>query len=598
MSHREKLKAIYDRCAVKSEYSRVYPTDMDTAWRVFTDTDHLAQLLDIGPAGIEEKPLRRGVSERTIFWAKMGQYFVEEPYVWEYGKWFGNLRKEGRGPLQTMVQLAIFDQESTGVRLTMHTGFMPNRSLKGLVFRVIGRLMSARNRRIYDAVDFEAASPMPAHQSFPVNRARLEAYRACLKETADAPLVSRLMTHLAEGIDSDLQFIAPFELAHRWGTSPDEVARLRDALLEMLLKGVREGFISLMWSLICPSCFGPKEGTESLEGLKTGAHCESCNITFGARFSESVQVTFRPAPQLRRVKDGLACVGGPRRTPHQLQVQYLAPGEVVTLDDALIFGRPHRLVLRTDDGDHRVELHEAGHYRISDDGITRDADAALRVENTTDRQLRFFVQEEQLPPWTLTGAELIRRQTFVDYFSDQVLAPDLHAEVGTVTLMFSDLVGSTRLYQREGDAGAFAAVCAHFEILKEVLNEHHGTLVKTVGDAIMAVFEHPEEAVRCGLAMQLRMQDESELGLRLGMHVGPCLAVTLNERLDYFGATVNQAARMEGQCKPGELVLSEAVQADPAVQAFIASDALQITRDAVNVKGIESTLTIYRIACR
>ena len=97
--------------------------------------------------------------------------------------------------------------------------------------------------------------------------------------------------------------------------------------------------------------------------------------------------------------------------------------------------------------------------------------------------------------------------------------------------------------------------------------------------------------------MQQAMAQESKLGLRLGLHIGPCLAVTLNDRLDYFGATVNQAARIEGQCKPGQLVLSNTLFQDPEVKKMFDEGFLQAEKDNVKVKGIDAPITIHRVIC-
>ena len=96
------------------------------------------------------------------------------------------------------------------------------------------------------------------------------------------------------------------------------------------------------------------------------------------------------------------------------------------------------------------------------------------------------------------------------------------------------------------------------------MRDHDGAVVKTIGDAVMASFGDPANAVKAALAMQARIADH-ELVLKLGVHVGPSVVVNLNDRLDYFGSTVNMAARLQGQSQGGDIVLSRAVADDPAV---------------------------------
>jgi class 3 adenylate cyclase len=106
--------------------------------------------------------------------------------------------------------------------------------------------------------------------------------------------------------------------------------------------------------------------------------------------------------------------------------------------------------------------------------------------------------------------------------------------------------------------------------------------VKTIGDAVMAAFHHPAAALRAALLAQARLSEAGEASpafpLRVGVHAGPCIAVTLNDRLDYFGSTVNLAARLKGLSTGRDVVVSDAVATDPEVLAWLATqgDALSI----------------------
>ena len=125
--------------------------------------------------------------------------------------------------------------------------------------------------------------------------------------------------------------------------------------------------------------------------------------------------------------------------------------------------------------------------------------------------------------WTrdaLTAPEVISLQVFRDLFAEATLRPGDEAGVSQVALLFSDLQGSTALYERVGDAVAFNMVREHFALLAGVVRDHDGAVVKTIGDAVMASFGDPANAVKAALAMQARIADH-ELVLKLGVHVGP-----------------------------------------------------------------------------
>jgi class 3 adenylate cyclase len=194
---------------------------------------------------------------------------------------------------------------------------------------------------------------------------------------------------------------------------------------------------------------------------------------------------------------------------------------------------------------------------------------------------RTFVLEERA--WiadALTGDRLTALQDFRDLFSDQVLRPGDEVGIERVAILFSDLRGSTALYERIGDAAAYQRVREHFSYLTGLVRQHEGAVVKTIGDAVMAVFANPASAVEAALAMQAHIDELNATGaaplvLKLGLHVGACIAVTLNDRLDYFGRTVNLAARLQGTSRGGDIVLSKEVAEEPEVAQLLAAHRLE-----------------------
>ena len=163
-------------------------------------------------------------------------------------------------------------------------------------------------------------------------------------------------------------------------------------------------------------------------------------------------------------------------------------------------------------------------------------------------------------------------QVFRDLFASEVVRPGEEISIGSVTLMFTDLRDSTRLYRKIGDASAFGRVREHFDVLEQAIASEGGAIVKTMGDAVMATFQHPVAALRAVWNAQTKIAARGEpmLWLKVGLHKGPCIVVNLNDRLDYFGSTVNIAARLPGFSQGGELIFSEAVQEDPEVREFLA----------------------------
>jgi class 3 adenylate cyclase len=202
----------------------------------------------------------------------------------------------------------------------------------------------------------------------------------------------------------------------------------------------------------------------------------------------------------------------------------------------------------------------------------------------------------------LSGGTLLTRQTFRKLFRSEHVNEAEGLGVRQVTFLFTDLKGSTALYERLGDLNAYALVREHFAFLDAVIHGHAGAVVKTIGDAVMAAFSRPADAVAAALHMLNdigqfnREHGEPAVILKIGAHCGPSIAVTLNENLDYFGQTVNIAARVQSFAGPSEICLTEAVYAAPGVRELLA--AHEIVAFEAPLRGVEGRAAVYRVKSR
>ena len=229
----------------------------------------------------------------------------------------------------------------------------------------------------------------------------------------------------------------------------------------------------------------------------------------------------------------------------------------------------------------------------------------VEIENRSGSALTVVVEERQWLRDALTADRVTSLQAFRDLFSDQVLRPGDEVAVARVALMFTDLKGSTSLFNRIGDAAAYHLVRDHFAFLAAIVREQRGAIVKTIGDAIMASFADPADALRAALAIQEKIgafnqaqnlgkaQGDADLTIKLGLHLGPSIVVTLNGRLDYFGATVNMAARLQGASQGGDIVLSQEMASDPLVAELLAGLALE--QKTARLKGFDAPVAYSRI---
>jgi class 3 adenylate cyclase len=198
-----------------------------------------------------------------------------------------------------------------------------------------------------------------------------------------------------------------------------------------------------------------------------------------------------------------------------------------------------------------------------------------------------------------SGKRLVTHQTFRELFRAESIPSEGGLEFKSMTVLFTDLKGSTELYERIGDLRAWGLVREHFSVLRDIIAARGGSLVKTIGDAVMASFAEPTPALEAATAMTREVRrmgrDGADLQLKVGLHTGPCIAVELNERLDYFGQTVNVAARVQGVAGADEIAITEPVFTAPGAQDIIRAAALSATRERALLKGVEGETTVYRL---
>jgi adenylate cyclase len=301
------------------------------------------------------------------------------------------------------------------------------------------------------------------------------------------------------------------------------------------------------------------------------------------------------------------CVGGPQVTPH-IVVQQLMPAHAARAVDVQL--EPGRYRIRAggyaggqlfrveEQGTAELELTCNQHGWPNTEPVVRSG-ARLQLRNATEQGVLIIVERVTWSDQALTAAEVIALQEFRDLFAAEALRPGEAINVGSMAILFTDLLDSTRMYRLIGDAPAFGRVMDHFDILRQAMHEEEGALVKTIGDAVMAVFRRPAGAIRTVLRARELLASLPEgvrpPNLKAGIHFGPCIAVTLNDRLDYFGSTVNIAARLGGLSAGGEIIISDAVANDPEVRALLNEPRVKPEAFEANVKGYDETLRLVRI---
>jgi class 3 adenylate cyclase len=583
-------------------------------WPFVSDSARLWELSGFAPFRFEERVDNEGRVRRFVR-GKVGPF----PARWEedFGEWQENhrlfqVRDYQNGPMRRWEWACELIAEGEGCRLIL-TGMAEPAGLLGFVGKhagifdtEFGKAAAGIERTIRES-DGSALVPGWSVEDLTeaAARQRLDALGAELaRDPASHALAPNLIDYLRHAPIVDLRSIRPVALAKLW-SAPSEHA------VELFLAAARKGVVAMGWELLCPRCRGAKSRVSRLQDLAKGAHCSSCNIDYERNFSRNVELTFHPAPWIRPLPDGEMCLLGQGSARHIKFQGEVAAHSAKSFDLALAPG-PYRF--RTVEAGAEVDR-DIGADGIIPTLVARGGEILLEqasggnelaIRNESDKPLVFVVENRNWARDALTGERVIAMPAFRRLAPEQLLRPGDNAEIGWIAIMFTDLKGSTELYDALGDAPAYNLVRDHFSFLADRVQRNHGFVVKTVGDAVMAAFSRPDHAVRAALAIQDDVASfnsargggasATPIVLKLRLHAGPCIAVTTGEVLDYFGATVNIAARLENQCRGGEVIVSKDVAREAETAAALA-DRTQIEETAM-LRGVSAPVRFVRITGR
>jgi len=576
-------------------------------WPLITDTDRTNRLLLGKPAVY--RPIEKGTKSSARFVAEtsiagFSMSYEEAPFEWTLHKSFSVYRKMRSGVLLAYTfGITLEPTTDGGTAATVRLELEPRHWL-------LRPIIERQAKRFVEGVSHLAAqidahlrdhAPSPFTKPIsPANETRLvHAAGELAKRDLDPKVVRVILDLIRDGADSDLVRIRPFELADRHTLEPRETLRA-------LLHAVTVGVVELRWALVCPSCRTANDQVSSLAELGDAGHCQLCDIRYGIELDRAVEATFRPHPSVREVQDRMFCIGGPWRTPHVLVQANLEAGAARALEAPAqvgryrIFGRGGAVAsLEVEDGAPGEITAELGEDSVTPTEVRVAPGGVVRVQNGTAAALHVKIERPGYASLAATAHYVTTMSEFRRLFSTELLKPSTPLRVGHCAILFSDLTGSTALYTKAGDAAAFRLVDDHFDVLRKAIDVGGGTVVKTMGDAIMAAFLEPEGCLRAAIACMRGFEvfrkthpNGADTGLKLGLYAGPCYVVTANESIDYFGQTVNCASRVQHLAESGEIVLEEDV-----FDALPEADRAQlriVEKISARVKGVEHPLRLVR----
>jgi class 3 adenylate cyclase len=465
----------------------------------------------------------------------------------------------------------------------------------------------------------------------------IQAQFSVLKQTADPAVADAILSLIEKGRDHELNRINVLDFSKRNGLDEERV-------ISGFLHASRLGLFDLTWNVLCPGCGGVLDAHSTLKSLRhDDYHCGLCACGYEASVDEQVEVAFTVSPQVRRI-----AAHDPNTLPIWDYFKQIFWSSGVDFNEESFAQLSNEVVLDALElpaGEKAVlSLQLPKDFVIVFEPVTHSAQFIdVQGEPTKERQqLSLMYNRIQAPTGTmtmrpgplrlsldnqagvrvlpsvfvaaealhhligkrkpfLTAKRMLSNQTFRDVFKADNLNVDQRLKITSLTFLFTDLKGSTALYERVGDLAAFDLVRAHFHALLEIIASEKGAVVKTIGDAVMATFIRPEHAIVAGLRMRAAMKQlnaargKEDLVVKIGIHEGPCLAVMLNERQDYFGQTVNIASRVQSLSTSQEIHITAPVIDSPEVVSILAKESLKPIQKEAALRGIADKMVVYEI---
>ncbi|HZS82062.1 MAG TPA: adenylate/guanylate cyclase domain-containing protein [Stellaceae bacterium] len=457
-----------------------------------------------------------------------------------------------------------------------------------------------------------------------------------LRQSVASDIVAAIEDLIRNAPDRELNRINALNFAARRGLDEERV-------IAGFLHATRIGLFDLSWNVLCPGCGGVLDAGTSLKSLVHEEYdCALCAAGYEPTLDEMVEVTFTVTRRARSIAahdpDQLPFAEYCRQIfwssgvdlPEEfaqlieevtLDAVELPPGEKAILSMQL----PAEFLIVFDPVTHGTQFldvkgeptRERQTLAVAFDKVRaptgttsmRPGPLRLTLENHSDVRVLpgVWIAAEKLHALLgkrrpfLTAKRLLTNQTFRDIHRTDALDVDQRLKITSLTFLFTDLKGSTELYERVGDLAAFDLVKAHFRILTEIVAAEAGAVVKTIGDAVMATFPTPDRALAAALRMREAMRALNEerksedLLLKIGIHEGPCLAVMLNDRQDYFGQTVNIASRVQNLAVSRSIFATGSVVEHPEASSLLAASGLKALPQRRTLRGIVDAFPVFEI---
>ncbi len=575
----------------------------EALWPALADTSMFNRLLGLPPMQFEEQGDK--LFGRTSY-GLFQMEWREVEWEWEYGRVFRNAREFSHGFAHYLRGIYLFEERGReDLRLYVYFGWLPkgwwNRWVVKISMKVLRRKYDEGIPKVVQFAKTPKEFPKLVETSNPwvIPQDKFSEIGQALQGSHLNPeLVQRVLDFVKSASDDELDRIRVRPLARAWEVAERE-------LLSVFLNATRQGLFLLTWDVICPHCRGSREDVKHLGEIPKEVYCPICEIDFDPTDLNGLEVTFHVHPVIRKVEKQLYCSAEVSGKPH-IKLKTLVPAQ--QSDSVVTQVPPGRYRMRIK-GWKKYDWLEVTNGLPSGSFVWKEVpqnhnfvtgpNPKLELINASSEDHVFVLEEYESDKDALRPVDLFNFQEFRDLFSEEAVASGMKLDIGNQTILFTDIVGSTKFYALKGDADAFAIVQKHFVTIYDLIRSNEGAVVKTIGDAVMASFTNPMQGLETAIQLQHHFSASNPAAnfrLRASLHEGSCLAVQFNNNIDYFGMTVNIAAKLQGLSEAGQVVFSDTIKIHKAVEEFLAANNYNLEMLSYRPPSEAEDLKVYRMS--
>lgn len=592
------------------------PIPQNELWDLLSNTEHLNRTLGLPNVEYDVPLINQSGAYRQAkakVFNLLELKWKENFFEWVKPDFYSISREFSEGPFsffQSNIKLSS-NEKGTSLNISIEIQYKEDLAtplISAIQTKGANDLISYCNN--YQKIDRENnLYILPTKRPTNVNKNSLETLINDLKKNSliRNELIDKLKVFIENSSDELISSMRPFNLADIWNENRRET-------LKLFLYATQKGLLNLKWALLCPNCRVPKAEYNSLKNLLPNFHCDLCGIDYEADLDRYTEAKFSVSKEIRNVKNDTYCIGSPSRFPHILAQMYIKPNEKksfsINLEEEPIRIRTIKYnqvstINPSDNHNGEIFINYSKNGWEEKERTFKPGKNTATIHNNSNETILVVLEKVNWDSQIASALYITSMQEFRKLFGSEVLSKDEKISIQNICILFTDLKSSTSLYETIGDAPAYGHVKKHFDFLSNIIQENNGSIVKTIGDAVMAVFYAKKDVIKSALDIQSKIEDFNTTNklnppiiIKLGVHCGPAIAVNANEVLDYFGRTVNIASRIQKESEGGDVVIAKQFLNEPTIQETLKAYNLEIKNVKANLKDIEGDFELCKIVAR